>query len=323
MEAQLQPGQRLLLTTAGHCDCGTALGAFERKAALLERRRRSDERKEASLRRRGWGESRIQRWRNQQQKISSGHDPQAGLIDWERLLIDMLSQPRTPYVGLLLHWYGGVSTSRSPCRAGYPCHSAPRVSADPRGRSHHFPGRRRGWAFSSAGTPTSMNRPTAALPWWLLTREGTFEEGDVLPSSAMHALGNQARCCPAASGANLALATGLGFPARALLDQLLCSPWRASSAISSSALLPSSSKANSDAAQWRLGVVHLFEVALKQGERAWPPGVPTNLAPTALNSRGALPPAMPAGVAVPRELDHYGERQRAVELARGRSMGKR
>lgn len=55
LEAQLQPGQRLLLTTAGHCDCGTALGAFERKAALLERRRRSDERKEASLRRRGWG----------------------------------------------------------------------------------------------------------------------------------------------------------------------------------------------------------------------------------------------------------------------------
>jgi hypothetical protein len=55
LEAQLQPGERLLLTTAGHCDCGTALGAHERKAALLERRRRSDERKEASFRRKGWG----------------------------------------------------------------------------------------------------------------------------------------------------------------------------------------------------------------------------------------------------------------------------
>ena len=115
----------------------------------------------------------------------------------------------------------------------------------------------------------------------------------------MHALGNQARCCPAASGANLALATGLGFPARALLDQLLCSPWRASSAISSSALLPSSSKANSDAAQWRLGVVHLFEVALKQGIRAFPPGVPTTLAPIALNVQSAPPPAMPAELEVP------------------------
>ena len=38
--------------------------------------------------------------------MSSGHDPQAGLIDWERLLTDMLSQPSTPYVGLHLHWYG-------------------------------------------------------------------------------------------------------------------------------------------------------------------------------------------------------------------------
>lgn len=54
LEAQLQPGERLL-TTAGHCDCGTALGALERKAAILERRRRSDERKEASFRRKGWG----------------------------------------------------------------------------------------------------------------------------------------------------------------------------------------------------------------------------------------------------------------------------
>lgn len=107
LEAQLQPNERLLLTTAGHCDCGTALGALERNAALLERRRRSDERKEASLRRRGWRVSRIQRWRNQRQNVSSAHDPQAGLIDWERLLTDLLSQPRTPYVGLLLHWYGG------------------------------------------------------------------------------------------------------------------------------------------------------------------------------------------------------------------------
>ena len=99
-------GERLLLTGAGHCDCGTALGALERKAALLQRCRRSDERKEASLRRKGWGESRIQRWRNPQQKVSSGHDPQAGMIDWERLLTDLLSPPRTPYVGLLqLRWH--------------------------------------------------------------------------------------------------------------------------------------------------------------------------------------------------------------------------
>jgi len=37
LEAQLQAGEQLLLTTAGHCDCGTALGALERYAARLER----------------------------------------------------------------------------------------------------------------------------------------------------------------------------------------------------------------------------------------------------------------------------------------------
>jgi hypothetical protein len=37
----------------------------------------------------------------------------------------------------------------------------------------------------------------------------------------MNALGNLARCRPAASGANLALATELGLQARVLLDQLL------------------------------------------------------------------------------------------------------
>ncbi|MFM7361523.1 MAG: hypothetical protein ACKO8I_07160 [Cyanobacteriota bacterium] len=107
LEAQLLPGERLLLTTAGHCDCGTALGALERNAALLERRLRSEERREASLRRRGWSAARIQRWRLQQQNPGSGHDPRAGLTDWEWLLNSLLSQPRTPYVGLLLHWYRG------------------------------------------------------------------------------------------------------------------------------------------------------------------------------------------------------------------------
>ena len=106
LEAQLQPGEQLLLTTAGHCDCGTALGALERNAARLERRRRSSERKEASLRRRGWSEARIRRWREQQQTHGPGLRLQAGMTDWERLLSDMLRERHTAYVGLLLHWYG-------------------------------------------------------------------------------------------------------------------------------------------------------------------------------------------------------------------------
>ncbi len=96
LEAQLRPGEQLLLTTAGHCDCGTALGALERNAAGLERRRRSLDRKEVTLRRRGWSEARIRRWRNQQQTHGPGLRLQAGMTDWERLLSDMLRQPGTP-----------------------------------------------------------------------------------------------------------------------------------------------------------------------------------------------------------------------------------
>jgi hypothetical protein len=45
-----------------------------------------------------------------------------------------------------------------------------------------------------------MNRPTAALPWWLVTREGIYEDGLVLPSSATNTLGNLVRCGPAGMG---------------------------------------------------------------------------------------------------------------------------
>lgn len=106
LDAQLQPVSGSCLPAPG---TGTAAQPWGPRAqgGSPAARRRSDERKEASLRRKGWGESRIQRWRNQQQNVSSWHDPQAGLIDWERLHTHILRQPRTPYVGLILHWHGG------------------------------------------------------------------------------------------------------------------------------------------------------------------------------------------------------------------------
>lgn len=59
------------------------------------------------MRRRGWSAARIQRWRHQPQNLGSGLHAQAAVTDWERLPAALLSQPRTPYVGLLVHWYGG------------------------------------------------------------------------------------------------------------------------------------------------------------------------------------------------------------------------
>jgi hypothetical protein len=55
------------------------------------------------------------------------------------------------------------------------------------------------------------------------------------------------------------------------LDQLLQAVAGASLAISSPALMPSSSEASTGAAQWCLGMVRLLEVILKSGKRACPP----------------------------------------------------
>src|SRR5688572_15732863 len=52
--AQLSDGERHILTTRGHCDCGTVLGSH-REAA-------NHERELEKLRKKGWGEAKIERW---------------------------------------------------------------------------------------------------------------------------------------------------------------------------------------------------------------------------------------------------------------------
>ena len=175
--ARYQKYMELLLTTAGHCDCGTALGALERNAARLERRRRSSERKEATLRRGGWSEARIWRWREQQQNHRSGLHPQAGVSDWERLLTDMLRERHTAYVGLLVHWYGeGADEPIAPAGPGNPAAVRGEPRPAPGGRSRHLPGWQRGWGSRSAAASFGMNRPVAALPWLLLASEDAYED---------------------------------------------------------------------------------------------------------------------------------------------------
>jgi hypothetical protein len=51
-------------------------------------------------------------------------------MDCERLLTDMLSKPRTPYVGLLLHWYGRGFDEPIALQGRVSLPLWPRVSAD-------------------------------------------------------------------------------------------------------------------------------------------------------------------------------------------------
>ena len=109
IEGQLQPGELYFLTTQGHCDCGTALGALRRSDTELERRNRNDEQK---LRRKGWSEVKITRWKEHKAEHPSKPQTVFDATDWEKLLKEMLSSRHTAFVGLLLHWYEGPIDGR-------------------------------------------------------------------------------------------------------------------------------------------------------------------------------------------------------------------
>ena len=113
--SQLQPGELYYLTTLGSCDCGTVLGSQLR----LDRRshaKEPNEREIAALRRRGWSETKIERWLLQhslttardtrgQRVHAEGRALEAG--SWQQFLNEVLASGGTAFVGLLLHWYHG------------------------------------------------------------------------------------------------------------------------------------------------------------------------------------------------------------------------
>jgi len=112
--AQLDPGDRLFYVgSRSTCDCGTALGLLYKGGHGP----RSDdiERQAARLRKRGWSEAKVARWRYSKQVAATPdlaeeertlrvHEP---MIDtWVDLLNEMLASS-TPRFGLLVHWGNG------------------------------------------------------------------------------------------------------------------------------------------------------------------------------------------------------------------------
>ncbi len=103
VDRELPAGDRAYLTTS-RCDCGT--GLVNRAA----NRREHDERRDlARLRRSGWSEAKIQRWREQRgeavnRKVeakakSREHEAE----EWRALVSDLLDA-KVERVGLLVHW---------------------------------------------------------------------------------------------------------------------------------------------------------------------------------------------------------------------------
>ena len=105
---QLQAGENYFLTTPGHCDCGTPLGARTADAAD------DGQAQMRKLRLKGWSETKIARWseqRGEHQAQKTAADriaAEAGIAEWQAFLAAALARNDTPYICLLLHRYDGA-----------------------------------------------------------------------------------------------------------------------------------------------------------------------------------------------------------------------
>jgi hypothetical protein len=109
IQAQLRPGEGYFVTTNGHCDCGTGLGASLRRSR--SRRRGGLDSQVEKLRRKGWSAAKIARWLQQhdeqQMAQSRKGDLSGGVDDWIELLNEIITSRLSTSVCLLLHSYGG------------------------------------------------------------------------------------------------------------------------------------------------------------------------------------------------------------------------
>jgi len=103
VDRELPPGDDAYLTTR-RCDCGTGLA--NRKA---KRREHDEDREVARLRREGWSEAKIQRWREQRGEAvarkaeAKAKSKEQEVEDWRALVSDLLDA-KADHVGLLVHW---------------------------------------------------------------------------------------------------------------------------------------------------------------------------------------------------------------------------
>ena len=119
VSSQIEAGDWYVLTTRGHCDCGTALGSLNLPAAGEVV---SYERELKKFRKRGWSEAKIKRWLGQKEQTKERHLREGEarakgstleLNRWISLIADVLKSGHARRIGLLVHMYrGGVESER-------------------------------------------------------------------------------------------------------------------------------------------------------------------------------------------------------------------
>lgn len=115
IEAQIGQSERYFMTTLGHCDCGTPLGALAH-----EKTTRSPDwsAQEQRLLRKGWSKAKVARTLAQKQEnLGAAADSVAetnlkATSLWINFISEVLDSWKTPQLGLLLHMYSGSVEDR-------------------------------------------------------------------------------------------------------------------------------------------------------------------------------------------------------------------
>jgi hypothetical protein len=110
VQSQLRSGELYCLTTTGHCDCDTSLGALTRKRSPHQSETELKAKKLAAL---GWSHAKIERAMSQSaqsRERSAARATRSAEADTEAWIpfIQELRSARAPYLGLLLHFYDGA-----------------------------------------------------------------------------------------------------------------------------------------------------------------------------------------------------------------------
>jgi hypothetical protein len=119
VSGQIDSGDWYILTTRGHCDCGTAIGSLCHSNVGKPV---SYERELNKFRKQGWSEAKIQRWVEQKEQTKERHQREdearatgstPELNQWVEFISELLESGKSRKLGLLLHWYqGGIESER-------------------------------------------------------------------------------------------------------------------------------------------------------------------------------------------------------------------
>ena len=119
VEKFMEPGEVYFHSTSGHCDCGTDLCGLKSKAERAGHASNRLDQQEKKYRKKGWSNTKIERWRSQQEKYyglrgneSAKSSPGYDCIRYADFFNALFEQTNIQKAGVLLHYYDGSITSK-------------------------------------------------------------------------------------------------------------------------------------------------------------------------------------------------------------------